>query len=80
LLGTGIRWPERTSGEQRAPVRHADANSHRSVRDFGPLDRRAQVNLCNLLRSEPPVDKTGAQQFILFDVFTNERGRYAPLD
>ena len=29
LLGTGIRWPERTSGEQRAPVlHHRIANRH----------------------------------------------------
>jgi hypothetical protein len=39
---------------QRAEDGHADVNSRGSVFCSDPLDRRAQVNLCNLLRSATP--------------------------
>src|SRR5262245_19202829 len=39
---------------ERDEVRHAEVNSRRGVFCLGPLHRRAQVNLCKLLRSEPP--------------------------
>ena len=37
-------------------VRHAEVNSRRSVFCSGSLDRRAQVDLCNLLQSATPTD------------------------
>jgi hypothetical protein len=48
------RPPRSGRNRQRSPVRHAEVNSRRSVFCSGPLDRRAQVNLCNLLRFDTP--------------------------